>query len=283
MSTNLAIRYGELITDTAIHRANPIPPGIYDGMVPTVAPAGGGAFTATLGPNPATGVSVWRTRPQTAFHGSVTVYEDGNLNFPIAAPSPQPRIDLLVASHKWVQGPIDSGTGKPTGELLPEMLPKYFTIQGTPGATPVAPLVNDPCDIDGRRPMVLASIRVDPGGATTIRRWAPSDMRPEAFLKSGGGLALDPTQLPWGPSLLPTLTNLDALRAIPLASRVDQQPALVIGVGLYQFRATETAQDNGGDVIAPQDGSGRWVRTLGGSTGGGGSTASDLFNFNTFS
>lgn len=284
MSTRLAIQYGELVTDTAIHRANPLPSGVYVGMVPTAAPGGGGSITVTLSPDPTQGISVWRTKPTTAYHGSVTVYEDANVVLNVAAPSAQPRIDLLVASHVWVQGPIDAATGKPTGELLASMLPRYSVVQGVPGANPVAPSVQDPIDVDGRRAIILASIRVNTDGSYLLSRWPTTDMRQEAFLKTNGGNGLDPSMLPWGASMVPVYADVATMQSVNAATRVNSQLALVPGIGLFQYFAASSATVAGLDVVAPNDSAGRWVRQLAPGSGGGGADGAggSLFLFSNF-
>lgn len=260
MPTRICVTYGELITDTSIQRANPLPPGVYIGGAPSVSPAGGGAFSVSIAPAPDRGVTAYRTVPQTPYHGSATIYEDGNLVFTIQPPSAQPRIDLLVAAHKWVQGPIDAGTGQPTGAVTPEMMPVYSVVVGTASSNPVPPSIPTPFDVDGRCALALAQVLISPDGTCIARRL--NDMRLERFPRLGANGLLDPAQLPWGASVVATFQTIAAMQAVPASDRYEKQTALVVGLGLYSYSASETAAPSGQDIVSPDDAQGRWVRTL---------------------
>lgn len=167
--------YGEYITDAGIARAIPLPAGVYDGLLPSIAGAGGSAgWTASL--DTIDGHSLWRTQGDTT-NGRILIEETGPIQVHIAGPSANPRIDLIVGIHKWVQGPTDPTTFEPTGSLTDAQKATYAVVQGTPATTPTEPTVLDPWDVGGNRAVVLAKVTVPVSGAPTIERYQTTDLR----------------------------------------------------------------------------------------------------------
>jgi hypothetical protein len=176
MTQRLEPLYGEIANDDTLARSAWLPAGVYEGLVPAI--AGVGPWTVSLGLG-ANGLSRWRAQGaagSSGAKGNPFVREDGVVQVVIAAPSAQDRIDLVVGSWSWAAGPTDPVSGLPTGVQLPAQNAVYSVIQGTPGVTPVAPTPPDP-DVNGRRPVILASVYVPHTGAAVISRWEPTDFR----------------------------------------------------------------------------------------------------------
>lgn len=177
MAQTLHPLYGSPIDDSEVSRSVALPAGVYEGLEPAIAGAGGAAgWTASLGVDTRSGRSLWRTAGDLA-HGRYIVEEDAAVQLPIAAPDANPRIDLIIGIHKWAAGPIDSVSLQPTGELTAAQRPTYAVVKGTPAATPSDPAVADPYNVDGRRAVILARVRVPVSGAATIERYDPTDLR----------------------------------------------------------------------------------------------------------
>jgi hypothetical protein len=177
MTTTIHPLYGSPIDDSEIARSIGLPAGVYEGLEPTIAGAGGGAgWTASLGVNAANGRSVWRS-PGDVGHGRYVVEETGPVQLNISGPAANPRIDLLIGYHKWVAGPTDPVSLLPTGALTAAQMPTYVVVTGTPAAVPVDPTVPDPYDVGGNRAVILARVRVPVTGPPAIERYAPTDLR----------------------------------------------------------------------------------------------------------
>ena len=171
MSQTISITFGEYITDTSIHRAVPLPPGVYEGLTPSIS-----AGVVTFQPG------IWRTLGTSWNTGRHTIYEDTAFAVNIDAASTQDRIDAIVGAHKWVMGPIDSN-GEPTGEITPEMQAIYQVVKGTPGASPQIPPIPDPYDGNGRRAVILALVFVPASGSPTAWIPGPCDHRRASFVR----------------------------------------------------------------------------------------------------
>lgn len=168
--------YGSAIKDSTITLALGLPSGVYQGMNPSLSTGVGGVgWTASLAPD-SDGWSTWRTRGETT-NGKFLVKESGAITVSIEAASASPRIDLIVGLHRWVEGPNDAVTLKPTGEFLTTQHATYAVIKGTPAASPSAPVVPDPYNSDGAKAVVLAQVYVPVTGAATITRWPSTDLR----------------------------------------------------------------------------------------------------------
>lgn len=177
MAQTLHPLYGSPINDSEVSRSVALPAGVYEGLEPIIAGAGGAAgWTASLGVDTRSGRSLWRT-PGDLLHGRYIVEEDAAVQLPIDGPGANPRIDLIIGIHKWAAGPIDSVTMVPTGELTAAQRPAYAVVKGTPAATPADPAVADPYNVDGRRAVILARVRIPTAGAATIERYDPTDLR----------------------------------------------------------------------------------------------------------
>lgn len=166
--------YGAPLRDNTFSLAIGLPHGVYMGMVPTLAASGSG-WTASLSPD-ADGWSAWRTHGETT-NGKFIVMESGAITLSIAAPDTNPRIDLIVGVHRWVEGPNDPVTLKPTGQFLDAQHATYAVIKGVPSGNPVAPVVPDPYDTSGSRAVILAQVYVPVTGLATISRWPSTDLR----------------------------------------------------------------------------------------------------------
>lgn len=176
MTQRLEPLFGEAVNSDAVARAAGLPAGVYEGLEPAI--AGAGPWTVTLGVDATSGLSRWRGlgASGSGTKGNPVVREDAAIQVAIAAPSTQPRIDLIVGYYKWVQGPTNATTGKPTGVQTSDMNAVYTVIQGTPSASPVAPVPPDP-DGSGRRPIILAQVTVPTSGAAVVSRWDATDFR----------------------------------------------------------------------------------------------------------
>jgi hypothetical protein len=175
--------YGEYLKDSSIAQAVPLPPGVYAGMVPSIAGAGGSAgWTASLSPD-SDGFSYWRTPGQPSV-GRFCIQETGAVQLNIEGPdASNPRIDLIIGIHKWVAGAVDPGTLEPFGTYAPSQQATYAVIKGTPASTPSIPVIADPYDETGRRAVILAVVTVPTSGAPTIERYQPTDFR-LAYMRS---------------------------------------------------------------------------------------------------
>lgn len=168
MSQSIHPLYGAIITDAWAAKAVPLPAGLYEGMEPSI--SGSGPWTLTIQPG------TWRTAWDTA-HGHMTVMEDTAFTVTIAAASAQPRIDIVVGAHKWVQGAINAGTGQPDGLLSENQKAIYAVVQGTPGASPSEPTISNPFDGSNRIAVPLFRVLVPTSGTPTVIRYPASDLR----------------------------------------------------------------------------------------------------------
>jgi hypothetical protein len=168
--------FGTYVTDDDLHRVMPWYGAVVEGLVPSISGIGAGAgWTVTLGTS-GRGVSVWRTKGD-ADHGCQTVEETEGVALQIDPPDANPRIDLILGLHKWVQGPVDGLTGEPTGEFTTSQQAVYAVLKGTPATEPEIPTVEDPYDGVGRHPVVLAAVRVaaEVDNVAVVERWDPTD------------------------------------------------------------------------------------------------------------
>ena len=178
MSQALHPLYGSSIDDFRIARAINLPPGVYEGMEPSISGDGGVAgWTASLGADIVHGRSLWRTTGNVPY-GRYVVEETEAVQVAIEGPdATNPRIDLIVGVHRWIQGPIDPVSLLPTGEYSDSQKPSYVVLKGTPSASPAVPAVADPYDANGSRAVVLAQVYVPTSGDPTISRYTPTDLR----------------------------------------------------------------------------------------------------------
>lgn len=279
MSQRISILFGELITDAAVQRANPLPPGVYEGFEPSLGgPGANGGWTVNLALGPRS-ISIWRTAGL-PYLGSHTIFEDGLVSVQVDGPSSKARIDLVIGAHHWVEGPVDVATGYPVGTLTADMLAVYGVVKGTPEDIPQVPSVPSPYDVHGRRAVILAQVRVPPTGAPTVKRWPQTDMR-----LGNRGLALGNATLNefgWHreeeippisrPVVVPDIGSLRALSRLQHTAL-----AIVAGSGIFQYDSGNTTADDGLVSIKPISAEGRWVRILGGG-GGTGDTQAPMFS-----
>lgn len=264
MTQRISILFGELITDAALHRAVPLPGGVYEGFEPAIAgPGGSEGWTVSLTPGNR-GVSVWRTAGL-PFLGSHTIFEDGPVTVHIDGPSSKPRIDLVVGAHRWVEGPMDAATGYPTGAFTSDMLALYGVVKGIPDDLPLPPPLPLPFDATGRRATILAQVHVPASGTPSARRWPSTDQRLERRGLALGNATLDEAgwlvegQIPpvAKPVVVPDLAALP--HVLPLQHTA---LAIVTGSGIYRYDQT-SSQAEGATVIKPTAAGGRWIQVLG--------------------
>ena len=186
MSTRVSVLFGEIITDNSVHHAVPLPAGLFEMGTPSISPSSGsGPWTAYLNPGGDRNELVWR-EVGSGVQGRMTIQEDAALSFTIAAADgSNPRIDLLVGCHQWVDGSRIPGcmtSGQPNGTMDASMFPYYTVVQGTPSATPSAPTplssYSGPAGTGGP-PVILAQVYVPAAGQgqPTISPWLPTDCR----------------------------------------------------------------------------------------------------------
>jgi hypothetical protein len=270
MTQRISVLFGELITDAAVHRAVPLPAGVYEGLEPSLSGLGGNdGWTVTLATG-TRGISIWRTAGL-PFLGSHTIYEDGPVSVHLDGPGVKPRIDLVVGAHRWVEGPVDASTGYPTGVFTSDMLAIYGVVKGDPSDTPVAPALPIPFDVTGRRATILAQVLVPVTGTPLVSRWPQTDLR---FGRRGlplGDATLD--EMGWIPAgQIPPIArpmvvaNFAGLRALtPLQHTA---LALVVGTGIYQYDQSATLAETAVTVIKPTAADGRWIQVMGAATSG---------------
>lgn len=215
--------FGEYLADTLLNKIVGMPGGLYAAGVATM--TGTGPWTLQVPPN-ADGWMLWRTRGELT-NGRFLIQEDTGIQINVAAPSAQPRIDLLLGIHKYVTGPMDSGTPpQPTGLYTVLQQATYAILQGTPAASPVPPTVVNP-DSLGNNIQVIAQIYVPVTGTPIVTY--PDDYRTE-FL---GGIG---QEVVTARSTYPDLnTRLNALAAIQQVQALDfRAPFPTTGGGNYQ-------------------------------------------------
>lgn len=279
MSQRISILFGELITDAAVQRANPLPPGVYEGFEPSIGgPSANGGWAVNLAPGPRS-ISIWRTAGL-PYLGSHTIFEDGLVSVQVDGPSSKARIDLVIGAHHWVEGPVDVATGYPVATQTSDMLAVYGVVKGTPDDIPQAPPVPNPYDVNGRRAVILAQVMVPPTGAPTVKRWPQTDMRLGHRGLALGNATLN--ELGWHqageipPISRPVVvSDIGSLRAL---SRLQHTAlAIVAGAGIYQYDSGNTTADDGLVSVKPISAEGRWIRILG-SGGGTGDTQAPMFS-----
>jgi len=176
--------YGAYANDTLFALSVAGPPGVYEGLDPSISGAGGtSGWTVSL----ASGA--WKTAGDSAgttltnATGRFLIREDAVNALAIAPPSTQDRIDLVVGLHLYADGPVDTSVvpPQPTGQLSTSQMATYIIVQGTPAATPVIPAVADPYLSDGHRPVILAQVYVPASGLPTASIYAPNNMRLEVM------------------------------------------------------------------------------------------------------
>lgn len=181
MTQTLNPLFGAYLSDSMLALNQVGPPGVYEGLDPTISGIGGTAgWTLTIAPG------AWRTAGDVSgtllasAHGRYVVREDVALTFGIAGPSSQNRIDLLVGYHEWVAGAAETGSSPsvPSGVYDADQKATYAIVQGTPAATPGIPTVADPGSA-GPRPVILAEIYVPASGNPTATIYAANNMRLE--------------------------------------------------------------------------------------------------------
>lgn len=133
-------------------------PGIYEGMVATVAPKPAGGWTLTLAPG-SRGISIWR-HPGTPTDGGVVVRETASITLDIAPAEAQSRTDVVVGAWAWSAGTTSQSTGAPTGEITAAMAAVYGIQKGAPASLPVVPALPTPWDAQGRNPLPLLMVQV---------------------------------------------------------------------------------------------------------------------------
>jgi len=176
MATQVSVLFGEVITDNAIQRTVPSPAGVYEMGTPTI--SGSGPWTASINPGGDRNVVLWREVGSSA-QGRATIKEDSAITFTIAAASGQPRIDLLIGCHQWVDGsaiPACMTSGSPNGYMDASMYPYYRVVQGTPAASPVPPTLAASYtggSGNGGAPVILGYVYVPASGSPTIGAWDP--------------------------------------------------------------------------------------------------------------
>ncbi|MBI3131490.1 MAG: hypothetical protein HYZ13_09205 [Acidobacteria bacterium] len=269
MTQRISILFGELITDAAIQRAVPLPPGVYEGLEPSLSgPGGSEGWTVTLATG-LRGVSIWRTAGL-PYLGSHTIYEDGPVTVRLDGPSAKPRIDLVVGAHRWVEGPMDAATGYPTGAFTADMLALYGVVKGTPDDDPVAPPLPVPFDATGRRATILAQVLVPASGMPTVGRWPATDLRMErrglplgnATLSEAGWLVehqIPPVARPNVVRDTAGLRNLQPLQHTALA--------ILRSVGIFQYDQTSEESESP-TAVKPANAGGRWLLVLAAGSGG---------------
>lgn len=185
-SAKISVLFGEPVSDNAIHRAVPLPAGVYAMGTPTI--TGTGPWTVKLTPGGDQNALVWRTIGDKN-QGRHTIQEDVATpvaGLTIAVPdATNPRIDLIVGCHQWIDGAAIPGcmtSGQPNGTMDASMFPYYLVVPGTPAASPVAPTpaasYSGPNGTGGA-PVVLAQVYVPKtgGGTPTVTPWPSTDLR----------------------------------------------------------------------------------------------------------
>ena len=228
MATKISVLFGEIITDNAIQRAIPLPAGVYEMGTPTVGTGGSGPWTATLNVGGDLNRIAWR-EVGSASQGRAPIQEDAAIvltNGIAAADATNPRIDLIVGCHQWVDGALingcwsggTAGVGNPNGAMDASMYPYYKVVTGTANAAAVpctgasvqgalgvptlAPTYTS--GSTGGPPVILAWVYVPKAGlgAPTIGAWAGTDMRwSTLFAKLYGPPAVPSAGLTWTDSV----------------------------------------------------------------------------------
>ena len=187
MSQMLYPLFGAYSSDSLFALLVPGPAGVYEGLDPSISGAGGSAgWTVTLAPG------AWKTAGDPAgtslsnAKGRFLIREDASFSFPIAAPSSQDRIDLVVGIYLYAMGPADTSVTPPapTGAYTTDQMATYGVIQGLPASIPIPPAVPDPFNVDGHRAVILAQVYVSAAGIATPSFYWPNDLRAETFASS---------------------------------------------------------------------------------------------------